>query len=152
MTGPMSITGLETGSDDDGGWNLENGGRVSIRLFSEALAGWLVLQGNDVPLAEAKATFNTTDFVIRQASTFRKSLDIRHDKLCFLLDRARAKEAMDDSFLARMIQVIAVGQNEEIAVGLLCTLTRLSRERIEAAVLEHPYMSIVCDEVIHDGD
>lgn len=152
MTGPMSITGLETGSDDDGGWNLENGGRVSIRLFSEALAGWLVLQGRDVPLAEAKATFNTTDFVIHQAATFRKSLEIRDDRLCFVLDLAKAKEALDTSFLSRMIQVITVAQNEEVAVSQLCILTMLSRERIEAAVLEHPYLRIVSDEIIHDGD
>ena len=43
--GAMHITGLETGPDDDGAWNVENGGRISVDLFSRALAIWLILQG-----------------------------------------------------------------------------------------------------------
>lgn len=152
MTGSMVITGLETGADDDGFWNIENGGRVSIRLFSRALAAWLVLQGRDVSIAEARAAFNTTGFVIGQAASYRRSLDVRGDKLCFVLDRQRAKEAIDASMLASVVQVISFAQNDTVRLGQLSLLMMVPREVIEAAICEHPYMSIVGDEIIHDGE
>jgi len=152
MTGSMVITGLETGADDDGFWNIENGGRVSIRLFSRALAAWLVLQGRDVSVAEARAAFNTTGFVIGQAASYRRSLDVRGNKLCFVLDRQIAKEAIDASMLASVVQVISFAQNDTVRLGQLSLLMMVPREVIEAAICEHPYMSIVGDEIIHDGE
>ncbi|RCK37286.1 hypothetical protein [Thalassospira xiamenensis] len=152
MTGPMVITGLETGADDDGFWNIENGGRVSIKLFSRALAAWLVLQGRDVSVAEARSAFNTTGFVIGQAASYRRSLDVRGDKLCFVLDRQKAKEAIDASMLASVVQVISFAQNDTVRLGQLSVLMMVSRELIEAAICEHPYMSVQGDEIIHDGE
>ncbi|WOI09001.1 hypothetical protein [Thalassospira lucentensis] len=152
MTGSMVITGLETGADDDGFWNIENGGRVSIRLFSRALAAWLVLQGRDVSVAEARAAFNTTGFVIGQAASYRRSLDVRGDKLCFVLDRQKAIEAIDASMLASVVQVISFAQNDTVRLGQLSVLMMVPREMIEAAIGEHPYMSIDGDEIIHDGE
>lgn len=152
MTGSMVITGLETGADDDGFWNIENGGRVSIKLFSRALAAWLVLQGRDVSVAEARAAFNTTGFVIGQAASYRRSLDVRGDKLCFVLDRQKAKEAIDASMLASVVQVISFAQNDTVRLGQLSMLMMVSREVIEAAICEHPFMSIQGDEIIHDGE
>jgi hypothetical protein len=148
----MVITGLETGADDDGFWNIENGGRVSIKLFSRVLAAWLVLQGRDVSVAEARATFNTTGFVIGQAASYRRSLDVRGDKLCFVLDRQKAKEAIDAAMLASVVQVLSFAQNDTVSVSQLCVLMMVPRAQIEGTIADHPYMSIAGDEVIHDGE
>lgn len=150
--GAMLITGLETGPDDDGAWNVENGGRISVDLFSRALAVWLILQGRDVTVREASAAFNTTGFVIQQAASWRDSLAAEGETLRFTKDRARAKEAIDQSEISRVVQVISAAQNSTVTVREIAILLMLAPEVVRAAVEEHPYMYLANDEIEHDGE
>lgn len=150
--GAMCITGLETGPDDDGGWNLENGGRISVRFFSRCLAIWLLLQGRDVSVREASAAFNTTSYVVGQAASWRESLRVDGETLRFVKDRARAREAIDLSALSDVVQVISAAQNAEVTVGDVAILLIVPPDKVREAVEEHPYMYLVNDEIEHDGE
>ena len=58
MSGEIAFTSLETGPDDDGGWNLEGSGLCSIDRFSRVLAIWLVLQDKPQTIGDAVHVFN----------------------------------------------------------------------------------------------
>lgn len=149
--GTMLITGLETGPDDDGFWNIENGGRISIDLFSKALAGWLVLQGRDIPISDARAAFNTTTFVIEQAATWRSTLRTCDGTLIFLRDRQLARTVIDVRELSLIVQVISAAQNAEVTVNDIALLLLLTPAQIREAVEAHAYMSLNGDNIEHEG-
>lgn len=150
--GAMHITGLETGPDDDGAWNVENGGRISVDLFSRALAIWLILQGRDVSIREASAAFNTTGYVIAQAASWRETLRVNGEALCFTKDRERAREAIDLSALSCAVQVISMAQNAQVATGDVAILMMVSPEKVREAIEAHPYMHLANDLIEHDGE
>jgi len=150
--GAMLITGLETGPDDDGFWNVENGGRISIDLFSKALAGWLVLQGRDIPISEAQAAFNTTNYVIQQAATWRSTLKASDGKLAFVRDRHLARAAIDVRELSLIVQVISAAQNAEVTVNDIAILLMVTPAQVREAVEAHAYMFLRGDIIEHEGE
>lgn len=61
------ITALDDSAIDDGGWNCDGSGNISIGLFGNAIQVWAVAQDRPVTVQEAAVAFNTTPAIIRQA-------------------------------------------------------------------------------------
>lgn len=152
MTGAVIIAALETGLDDDHGWNNDSSERLSVRLFTEALTVWLILRNSDASLREAQAAFNTTEFVIRQAASFGSELGLGYGQVFLKGSReAWRAYALELDRLSRAIQVISVAQNAPVSIVLVASLLQISEEEVRQAISEHPYMCEFQGNIEHDG-
>jgi hypothetical protein len=135
MIGEMVIVGLEDGFDDDGAWNVEAGGRVSLKLFSKCLALWLLQCDGTASLAETIRCFNTTSFVIRQAVNWRSTLSSDDvGKIVFTGNCLSARNEITDDDMISLIELIARAQNRQLTVSELAEIVRVDNARIDAAL------------------
>lgn len=159
MTGTIAFTGLETGPDDDGGWNLETSGLCSIDRFSRALAVWLVLQDKPQNIGDAVSVFNATSHVIRMAANWRPTLGVASDgELTLSCDIGAARAAMTDSYIWDAIQIIAVahGNADDITcarVAVVAKLLNIPETRVREVVLDGaPWLYLDGDNIYHEGE
>ncbi len=159
MSGEIAFTSLETGPDDDGGWNLEGSGLCSIDRFSRVLAIWLVLQDKPQTIGDAVHVFNATSYVIRMAAKWRPTLWVgTDDELVFTGDIDNAKHGMTDSHIWDAIQIIAMAHpNPDAAdcarVAVVAKLLNVEESRLRRVVEEGgPWLYLNGDDVCHDGE
>lgn len=64
----MQIEALDTSEDDDGGWNIEGSGLLSVALFGTAIQVWCFAQPSELATVnQAALAFNVSPDLIRQA-------------------------------------------------------------------------------------
>lgn len=159
MSGEIAFTSLETGPDDDGGWNLDGSGLCSIDRFSRVLAVWLVLQDKPQTIGDAVSVFNATSYVIRMAAKWRPTLWIgTDDDLVFTGDILKATRGMTDSHIWDAIQIIAIAHPnpDDITcarVAVVAKLLNLPESRVREVVTDGaPWLYLHGDDIYHEGE